>query len=240
MTPEPSDAARRRGLTVACVWVRGPYAGYSPEYVRRLERMARRWIDRPFRFVCLTDRPADVAPLANVEPIEIPTWSKPADGYWAKVQLFNPAIGLFGRVLYLDLDSLIVGSLDPIIDFRADLALIDDPPRADAPTVDRWDRQIVRRFNSSVMPFDAGAHDAIAQVWQAPVAYRLSTDQDWIAELRPGAAAMPAEWFPRFSLCAAARDTTGRWPDGARVVLVKKPKNHEAAARFGWFDQEWG
>lgn len=231
-------------LTVVCVLVAGPYA-YTVEYVMRLEAMARRWIRRPFIFTCLTDRPRDVLDAAitrnqNVFAAPIAVGKHPADGYWGKVQVFAERRAWPGRVLYLDLDSLIVGDLDPVIDYPGPLALIDDPPLEGKPTIDRFGRQIVRRFNSSVMAFDPFPNLEIASSWTPAAADRLSTDQDWIAELRPAASAMPAAWFPRFSLTVQERDATGTWPADARVVLVKKPKNHEAARRWPWFGEEWG
>jgi hypothetical protein len=30
------------------------------------------------------------------------------------------------------------------------------------------------------------------------------------------------------------------WPKEAKVVLVKKPKNHEAVERWPWFEAMWG
>lgn len=233
-------------LTVVCVLVAGPYP-YTIEYVMRLEAMARRWIRRPFTFICLTDRVRDVLGESikrnqNVFAAPLTVGKHPADGYWGKVQLFAAARGFPGRVLYLDLDSLIVGELETVIDYPAPLALIADPPYAGKGTIDRYGRAIVRRFNSSVMAFDP--HDpanlAIASSWTPAVCDRLSTDQDWIAEQRPDAAAMPEEWFPRFSLTAGEREKTGAWPADARVVLVKKPKNHEAARRYPWFGEAWG
>lgn len=232
-------------LTVVCVFVAGPYA-YTVDYVLRLEAMARRWIRRPFTFICLTDRPRDVLDAAitsrqNVFAAPIAVGKHPADGYWGKVQVFSYRRAFPARVLYLDLDSLIVGDLDPVIDYPAPLALIEDPPAPGKPTVDRFGRQIVRRFNSSVMAFDP--HDArnlaIASEWTPAVAERLSTDQDWIAEMG-GASPMPEAWFPRFSLTVQERERTGAWPAEARVVLVKKPKNHEAARRYPWFGEAWG
>ena len=46
-------------------------------------------------------------------------------GWWSKVELFRP--GLFDRpVLYLDLDSLPIGSLEEIASYRGSLAALSD------------------------------------------------------------------------------------------------------------------
>lgn len=224
-------------LTVACVYVRGPFP-YTAEYVVRLERMVRQRLDRAFRFVCLTDRPDEVP--SEIEAIRVPSFAGRVPdngvGYWAKVRLFDRSLGLRGRVLFLDLDTLVTADLAPIVDVPASLALTADALVEERRhlTTDRYGRALVRRFNSSVMVWDAGAHDALWDDWSPDVAQRLSTDQDWIGEQAPSAVGMPLAWFPRIS------QVSPPWPAEAKVILVKKPKNHICAERWPWFDRLWG
>lgn len=225
-------------LTVACVYVQGPYP-YTAEYVTRLERMVRRHLARKHWFVCLTDRPNELPSTIETIPIAPLTGIVPrnGEGYWNKVRLFDPAVGLnTGRILYLDLDTLIVSDLAPIVDFPAPFALTTDALVAERAhlTTDRYGRRLVRKFNSSVMVWDAGTHTALFRDWTPAVAERLSTDQDWIAEHAPAAVGMPLAWFPRIS------QVQPPWPPDAKVVLVKKPKNHQAAERWPWFEPLWG
>lgn len=225
-------------LTVVCIFMRGPVA-YTADYVVRLERMVRRHLDRPFSFVCLTDRSAELP--ESIESFRIPSMQENVPpngvGYWAKINLFNPWLAcLDGRVLYIDLDSLIVNDLSPIVDAPATFAITADALVEERQHIDtdRYGRKLVRKFNSSVMVWDAGTHSDIWQAWRPDVALRLSTDQDWIAERHPDAYALPYEWFPRISRVQPP------WPDEAKVVLVKKPKNHEAVERWPWFEPLWG
>jgi hypothetical protein len=100
-------------VTVACVWVRGNVP-YTAEYVDRLAVMARKSLG-DVRVVCLTDRPEAVPD--GVDPLTIcPMPGVP--GWWAKVHLFNRHNGLTGRIVYLDLDTLIVGDMAPIAAWR--------------------------------------------------------------------------------------------------------------------------
>lgn len=223
-----------RPLTVACVFVEGPYP-YTAEYVYRLLAMVTRHLSRPFSFVCLTDRPEE---LPGIETIRIdPTLGSPESvGYWTKLRLFDRSVGLKGRVLFLDLDVLVVADLAPIVDMPTSFALIDDAASLAARGrvgTDRHGRTVIRRFNSSVMVFDAGSQDALFDGWTAARSQALSTDQDYIGEAAPDATAMPEAWFPRISRVQPP------WPAETKVVLVKKPKNHEAAERWPWFDQMW-
>lgn len=214
-------------LTVTCVFMQGEYP-YTAEYVERLHAMVTRWSDRPFRFVCLTDRP-----WLFQDPIEtIPIVKLAGFAPWSKLELFNPARNWSGRMLYLDLDSLIVAPLASIVDFPAPFAITADPVGRQGR--DSFGRAIVRRFNSSVMTWNSGTPTHLYTAWTPAVSERLSGDQDWIGEQMPEAAMMPRAWFPRLS------ELQGRPPASpAKVVLAKVPKNHLAAAQFSWFANLW-
>lgn len=218
--------------TVCCVFVQGEYP-YTPEYVTRLHAMVTRWLDRPFRFVCLTDQPSRFQP-----PIEtIPVTKLPGFAPWTKLELFNPERHWTGRLLYLDLDTLIVAPLAPILDTPATFAITADPPTGHPSqrSTDAYGRQIVRRFNSSVMVWDGGWATELYTNWRPAIAKRLSGDQDWIGEQRPDAQTLPRAWFPRIS--EAVRPP---WAPEAKVILVKVPKNHIVAQECDWFAPLWG
>lgn len=216
--------------TVTCLFVQGEYP-YTPEYVTRLRAMVTRWIDRPFRFVCLTDQPwlfAEDIQTVHVQKL-------PGFAPWTKLELFNPARKWSGRMLYLDLDVLLVSSLAPIIDVAAPFAITADPPRSGQRTRDAYGRAIVRKFNSSVMVWNGGAHTTLYLDWTPAFATRLSGDQDYIAERLPQAKTLPREWFPRLSEVVRPP-----WPEAAKVILVKVPKPHIVAQEQAWFAPLWG
>ncbi len=214
-------------LTVACVWVNG-HLPYPVEYVTKLQAMARRFLAMPFEFVCLTD---DLWALPHgVKGIEIPSPGT-RKGWWSKVELFNPVRPLHGRVLYLDLDTLVVSDLEPIARFPATFALAPHAGTFNG----RDGLKVVKHFNSSVMVFDAGTQTRIFQAFTPEITRTLWGDQDLIGLVAPDAAAMPATWFPRLSEFT--------WPDvpeGAKVVLCKKPKNDDAAKTYAGFAEAWG
>lgn len=214
--------------TVACVFVKG-HVPFTSEYVRRLASMVRRWMDRPYRFVCLTDKTSS-RPFGNdIDTVHIP-WSGDMFGWWAKLQLFNPKTGLAGRVLYLDLDTLVVGPLASILDYPAPFALLPHGGRFEG----KNGRRVVKRFNSSVMVFNGGEQAHLVERFSPEVAKDLWGDQDWIAESCPEASTLPAAWCPRFS-----EILNGPVPPAAKVVLMKTPKNVVAAGRYPWVRGVW-
>lgn len=224
-------------MTVCCVFVKGPYP-YTAEYVVRLERMVRRHLARPFRFVCFTDQPeAFTAPIETIRiPAQLPG-CREAVGYWNKLQIFNPAHGLEGRVLFLDLDVLVVADLAPIVDVASPFALIADELALERPevSVDSIGRTILRRFNASVMVFEGDSLADLWRDWNPAVARQLQGDQDWYAVRYPKATALPFTWFPRLSRIAGPP-----FADDVRVILSKKPKNAIAATQYPWFEPLWG
>lgn len=220
-------------LTIACVLVKGEYP-YTPEYVRRLLVMCQRYVSRPFSFVCVTDQPAAMPDGVRAIPVQ-----RLAGCFaeWTKMLLFDVFRSETGRILFIDLDSLIVGNLDPIIDYPAPIALIEDAFAVERAHLnkDRYGRELVRKFQGSVMVWDAGPqHAHVWDRWTLERALQLSTSQDYIAEVVPEAAAMNAAWFPR------ASRTQPPWGEEAKIVLVKKPKGFDACSKWPWFDQAWG
>ncbi len=219
------------GVTVLCLLVHGEYP-FTPDYVRRLHKMVTRYCDRPFKMYCFTDQP-DAMP-DGVEPITI---TKFPDCYalWNKLQCFNPAHGFTGRMLFLDLDVLIVSSLAPIIDYPADFALTEDIfAKERANDLIYKGRRLVRKFNSSVMVWNGGEQSHLFTDWTHDVSMLYSTDQDFAGAMCPTAEAMPSVWWPRIS------QVRPPWPIEAKVILCKKPKNHLAIKQWPELNQWWG
>ena len=196
-------------ITVACV-EQGNYLGRGAEYVQVLKASVARHLAQPHRFVCLSDRDH-----AGVECVPL---EGGLSGWWAKLNLFRP--GLFeGRVLYLDLDTIVVGALDRLADSKGILHL------------DRWgwDRKV---YGSGVMCWDAGEY---ADVWTArrdTLPQEFEGDQDWITALG-GWPALPD------GLAVSYRYHCLRGvPAGAAVVCCHgTPKPHQIT--LGWAVEAW-
>lgn len=98
-------------LTVACVYRSG--GEYCPDDVVRLARGVHSHLTIPFRMVCLTDRSDEVSRHSawySDMTCQIHRLLANWRGWWSKMEVF----GLAGPVLYLDLDTVIVGSLDEL------------------------------------------------------------------------------------------------------------------------------
>lgn len=94
-------------FTVVCVLKSGRI--YNEEWVYRLRHGVERYAGRKVRFVCLSD-----VEIPGVETIKlIQEWPK----YWSKIELFRKDL-FDGPVLYIDLDSIVVGDVSRIMSVR--------------------------------------------------------------------------------------------------------------------------
>jgi hypothetical protein len=109
-------------LTVACVFKSGGKYDEA-DYVGKLARAVGRHLTVPHRFICLTDAKRMLTADVDVVPLE-----KNWPGYWSKIEVYRP--GLFkGPLLYLDLDTVISGSIDGLVAVDAPLAIAWDMMR---------------------------------------------------------------------------------------------------------------
>lgn len=230
-------------LTVACVLWQGDFRGrsYTPMWVERLKSMVERNLQERHRFVCLSniDVPCERIPLKRGWP-----------GWWAKMELFDPHNGLEGRILYLDLDVVITGRLEPFFDYESPFALVKawqiTSPKIKA---QKW---IVPRYNSSVMVwstpyqerlftsfseknirFFRGDQDFIGAHISNGKGQDFRSDQDWIGTVMLDANTLPQGWVTKLRYCPDGP------PPGCKVVLVMPGKNEAASLRHEWVRKLW-
>lgn len=179
-------------LTVACVLSPGPT--YNRSHVDRLKNMVAQHMSQPYKFVCVDD--------------------SPFPGWWAKVSLFQP--GRFtGRVMYLDLDTTVIGSLDDLANINAMFSIVKNFKEIKEPNK--------ARFNSSVMAWDADAVTDLFTNFDQSVMDRLNGDQDWISEQLPNVPTFPKDWCVSYKVRRYLNLKT--IPKDARVVCYHgKPK----------------
>lgn len=88
---------------------------YDWLYVEKLNGMLQRNFSRPVRLHVWTESSRTVAPGMIHHPLEEWTGvSGPRKSWWYKMQMFAP--GIKGRIFYFDLDVVIVGNLDWMLD----------------------------------------------------------------------------------------------------------------------------
>ena len=112
-------------ITVACALFRGrdvpehSLGIFTPEWVDRLYRGAARNTTRPFRLVCYTDQEYEFA-----EPVDQRPLVMPYRNCLALLECFREDLG---RVVFMGLDTIIVGNIDAVMDYDGPLAMLPDP-----------------------------------------------------------------------------------------------------------------
>lgn len=218
---------------------------YGADYVNRLRSMVRRHLSLPHRFVCLTDVVEGID--SDIEVHDIPrigipdfdnraAWTK-AHG-WLKVTSFaNPLHDLSGPTLFIDLDVVIVGSLDDFFQEPGEFNVIRE-----------WDKRD-GTGNTSVYRYVIGAHaDALDYLrdHQADVLKSVRNEQEFITGYlaRQGKLGYwPGAWCRSFKRHCMRRGLLGwflppRIPADARVIAFHgKPDPPDAlAGRSGkWY-----
>jgi hypothetical protein len=127
---------QRAPLTVVCL-----KAGklYGPEYVNILYDMVSRNLPQGYEgsFVCLTDDPEGLS--EGIQTIPLPD---DLEGWWGKLYMFKR--GLFrdkSRLLFMDLDTLIIGNIAEIANYRGQFATLRDffYPQQLGPAIIAWE-----------------------------------------------------------------------------------------------------
>jgi hypothetical protein len=174
---------------------------YGPEYVNRLYAMARRHATGPMRLVCLTDDAQGLRP--EIDAFALPELGcehpQHTMGKWRKLVLWGgniPALtGLEGPVLFVDLDTVIVGPIDAYFSHG-------DPERVYLAR--NWSKPLHRLGQTSVFRYPVGRNPQILDSFRASpqaIADRLRFEQHYITESVPGGIKFwPERWTRHFRL----------------------------------------
>jgi len=154
---------------------------YNSEYVNKLYRAVKRNCSLDFKFYCMTDNPAGIDPEVNI--ITLPNLGSKFDGerraWWYKMLMYRSDMPFHGTtVLYLDLDVVIINSIDKILQYMpGEFCICQDFNRYKIPDY--------RVLNTSVIKFESGQVENIyseflKQEEEGLVIGRLHGDQDFV------------------------------------------------------------
>lgn len=209
-------------LIVACVET-GNYLGRGREYVRKLTDAVARHLHEPHVVRVYTDDLLRHWSTLQVTGLEIEMIKpQPGGGWWNKIHLFNPSAFRPGdRVLYFDLDTIIVDSLDSLARASGILHL------------GKWG-WAKNDFGSGVMAWRHGEHSEVWSKFTPKVPTKFRGDQDWMTHLG-GWPALPD------GTCVSYRyhcQKAGAPPGNASVVCFHgTPKPHEV--KEPWAQENW-
>lgn len=147
---------------------------FEAEYVNKLYAAVKRNSIVNLLFHCFTEDPTDLNPEIKIHPLPYTN----VEGWWQKLFLFSDEINIKGRVLFLDLDTLIIDNIDHYITIDNNFVILRD----------LWARG--NNVQSAIMSFEIGKHTKIwntfiANPESAMQSIRPHGDQRWIQKQQP-------------------------------------------------------
>lgn len=236
-------------LNVVCIKWGDKYPAY---YVNRLYRGVSRHLDRPFRFLCFTEHPEGLVEGIEAHPLPVEPFeaamvkamnAEGRRGAWRKVSLFRPGLaGMSGPVLGFDVDVVVTGPLDDLVDYAPDKVCM----RHDW----RYERLGRPGGHGSVFLFDPARHGWLYEEFAADpegaVARHKGSEQFYtsMTAMRHDAFTYwPGEWIASFKRDAMRFPPLNlflepRLPENCRVMCFHgRPKMEEAVEgyRSSWY-----
>lgn len=213
---------------------------YGPKYVHKIARGLRRFLQPPYRFLCVTDAPEKVSgfdvDVATIQESDRHLLS--VKGCFVRLRMFSPEWqrrnGITDRLVCIDLDTVITGPLDPLFK-REEPFVILQGANVSNPCP----------YNGSLMMIRAGTH---GEVWEefslergmAIPYHQFPDDQGWIWQMVPGAAGWtcgPASGIWAFRKNAWPR--SDQLPGGTRMVTFPGARDPSQFTRLRWVRQNW-
>jgi hypothetical protein len=226
-------------INIICLYWVGPFRGrdFAPRDVDRLLYTVHKHIDRPYKFYCLTnDMKADV-PVEKI-PLRY-NWP----GWWSKMELHRPDLPE-GLTLYLDLDSHVIRSLKPLLDFPSGGKLTMFPNRMAKRTASQSSLfpetgKIVQRYQAGVMLFESGRLSWLYDLFRANPEKNMShfrADQDLIGQYLPDQPTWSRNWLAKTRDCLGTKEA----PKEA-IIVTGQPKGKllredELALTIPWLE----
>lgn len=209
---------------------------YGPEYVNRLYNMVCRNLSYPFKMVCFTDDTSGIR--SEIQCFPIPEMEIPGglpERMWKKLStLKGDLYGLTGTALFLDLDIVIVQSIDPFFDYPGEFVIIKD-----------YRKQWRITGNSSVYRFEIGKFSYVFDKFLLnfdKIRQQHRNEQEYLTTAvfeQQGITYWPTEWCPSYKYDCISRIPFAFWkkpaiPAGARILIFHGEINPPKAITGGW------
>lgn len=200
---------------------------YGSEYVNKLRAMVERHFHLPYRFICLTDDHKGLD--SGIEFCFVNDYG--LDGWWNKILLFSREFGIQGRIIWLDLDTVIVDDMTFLADYDGRLAMLKDV---------YWEND---HWGSGIMCMQPNVYPTIWKnyVYKAQeILGQFHGDQEYISEQLERMGENPdllQELYPG-KLRSYKVECESGIPAGTAIVFFHgHPMPHEADA--SWIQEHW-
>lgn len=202
---------------------------FDARYVNLLYTAVLNHTSLPFKFYCFTNEPDNLLPEIIVKPLP---YSLPTDGCWPKLYLFSKEAGLSGRVVYLDLDTIITGDITPLLSLDVSFASLYN--------IFKYLRTGKREVGGGILVWDADKYywiwkDYIIQREIVEGRYVGSGDQGYLNDMVHHKYFLQ-DLFPNKIVSYKAE---GYNPEAMLVYFHGSPRPHEVVESEKWLKDRW-
>jgi hypothetical protein len=193
---------------------------YEPWWVNRLYGMVARNTSWNVRFVCFTDDATGIRSEVECRPMPEVRFDPKLGKFWPKLGLMQEGLGgLEGMTLFLDLDLVVLDSLDPFFTYDGRFCIIRE-----------WKDPHLGYGNSSVVRYFIGQESAVLDRFYATppeeiAARYASKEQNFLTKAVDEVTFWPEAWCAPFPRASLPRNrivrffTTPTKPEGAKILI---------------------
>lgn len=188
---------------------------YDATWVNRLYGMVIRNTTWQVRFVCFTDQSDGIREEVECQPMPEVRFESSLGKYWPKLGLMQEGLGgLSGMTLFLDLDIVIIGSIDALFTHEGRFCIIRE-----------WKDPHLGYGNSSVVRYFIGHEKAVLDRFYATPTREIvdvydSKEQNFLTKAVDEATFWPASWCVPFPITCMPRNRVLRF-----FKTPQKPQN---------------
>jgi hypothetical protein len=214
-------------------WV-GDFRGrdFTVKDVKRLYQSVSKHIDRDWEFYILTNDMLAKTPGTKIPLLHGDKWP----GWWSKVELHRPDLPE-GRTLYLDLDSHVIRSLQPILDFEGDLVMFPSCSKGRK----RKDAGWVHRYQAATMLFTPGKMVDIYDRFKEDDENLMQiyrSEQDIMGDWIPNQPTFPSEWLMKLGKLEGRKELWKTPPDDVIIVTGQTKRGlFRNLHKISWFEK---
>ena len=187
---------------------------YGPDYVNKLYHGVQKNLTIPHNFICYTEDPSGLDKEINVAPL-----NKGFDGWWNKASIFNGSFQDGTKVIYIDLDMIIVGNIDYLAESPYAFATMS--------TKDLHCEVAQEGYNSSIIVYSPKVFGVVCDFLSSYYSEvtKVMVRFDYYLEMMIKNAALLQEIFPN-KIVDYVMKCTKSLPEGATIVCFPRSPKH--------------
>jgi len=235
-------------ITVVCVLWKGnkrkfnptnyDRPGYNDRWVQKMCNMVARNLPLEHEFVCLSNvnvrlKGGRVIPLKHNFP-----------GWWSKLEIFRDDLPVrSGKILYIDLDAVIMSDLTPLLEYTPNEEIVMCPPFGEYKNSWKEDGKVFG-YNSSVMVFK---NPTTLKIWDKFLQgadhwmKKYRGDQDYLKVSFPHFPLFPSAWIRKMGtyMDGTNENIIHKIDSEVKIMLCMPVKNRVASKKHPLIDQLW-